>query len=47
VAEIEKERSLDGISLKCRIVDFGNSVRDRQGKMESEEDQIKYRNTRI
>jgi serine/threonine-protein kinase SRPK3 len=24
-AEIEKERSLDGISLKCKIVDFGNS----------------------
>ncbi|OEL36022.1 Serine/threonine-protein kinase SRPK, partial [Dichanthelium oligosanthes] len=24
-AEVEKERSLDGISLKCKIVDFGNA----------------------
>jgi len=24
-AELEKERCLDGISLKCKIVDFGNA----------------------
>ncbi|KQJ91378.1 SRSF protein kinase 1 [Brachypodium distachyon] len=24
-AEVEKERSLDGISMKCKIVDFGNA----------------------